>query len=235
MSMSEPVLSVSDALSFINQTLEIAYPSLTIVGELANFKVSKDRWVYADLKDESAKMRLFGTVYQLPGPIEDGMMMEITGEPRLHPQFGFSFQIRSMRPVGEGTIKKASMLLRAKLEKEGLFSSERKRPIPYPPERVALITADSSAAYADFMKIAHTRWPKLAIDVHNTAVQGQDAVSELVTAIEKVNKMSVQPDVIVLVRGGGSSDDLSAYSSEQVVRAIAASRVPTLVAIGHEK
>jgi exodeoxyribonuclease VII large subunit len=207
---------------------------MTVVGELSNFKIAKDRWVYADLKDESAKMRLFGTIYQLPGPLEDGMMIEVVGEPRMHPQFGFSFQIRSLRPVGEGTIKKAADLLRKKLEAEGLFAQERKRLVPYPPSSIALVTSKKSAAYADFMKILTVRWPYIDTTVYDTAVQGQDAVKEIVDAIELINRTASPPDVIVLIRGGGSKDDLSAFSSEQVTRAVAASRVSTVVAIGHE-
>lgn len=232
--MTDPIFSVSDALAVINQTLEMVYPSMTVVGELANFKVAKDRWVYADLKDDSAKMRLFGTIFQLPGPLEDGMMLEIVGEPRMHPQFGFSFQIRSMRPVGEGTIKKAADLLHKKLEAEGLFALERKRPVPYPPTDISLITSEKSAAYADFVKILNARWPYIQITLHDTAVQGQAAAEEIVSAFESINRTAHPPDVIVLIRGGGSKDDLSAFSSEQVTRAVAASRAPTLVAIGHE-
>ncbi len=232
--MTEPVFSVSDAIAVLNQTLDHVYPSMTIVGELSNFKIAKEKWVYADLKDDYSKMRLFGTVFQLPGPIEDGMMLEIVGEPRIHPQFGFSFQVRSMRPVGEGTIKKAADLLRQKLEKEGLFAPERKRMLPFPPKHIALITSDESAAYADFIKIITARWPLLKVDVYHAAVQGQAAVSELVENIELVNKTSLQPEVLVMIRGGGSADDLAAFSSEQVTRAVAASRVPTMVAIGHE-
>jgi exodeoxyribonuclease VII large subunit len=234
MTMSDPIFGVSDALAVINQTLEMVYPSMTVVGELANFKIAKDRWVYADLKDDNAKMRLFGTVFQLPGPLEDGMMLEIIGEPRMHPQFGFSFQIRSIRPVGDGTIKKAADLLRAKLEAEGLFAKERKRALPYPPSHIALVSSEKSAAYADFMKILNVRWPYMQIDVYDSAVQGQAAVEELVNSIHAVNNAAAQPEALIMIRGGGSADDLAAFSSEQVTRAVAASRVPTLVAIGHE-
>lgn len=101
--MSDPVFTVAQAVAVINQTLETVYPTITIVGELAEFKIAKGRWLYADIKDEDAKLRLFGTIYQMPGPLEDGMMVEIVGEPRLHPQFGFSINLRSIRPVGEGS------------------------------------------------------------------------------------------------------------------------------------
>ncbi len=230
--MHAPIFSVVDAVAVLNQTLSTVYPSMTIVGELDSFKVAKGRWVYADLKDEYAKLRLFGTVYQLPGPLEDGMMVEITAEPRVHPQFGFSLNLQSIRPVGEGSLKKAADKLEAKLTKEGLFAEERKRPVPYPPETIALVTADRSAAQADFMKIAAARWPLASITFYQTSVQGNQAPEEIVQALHRANESSA--DVVVLIRGGGSADDLAAFSDERVVRAVAASRLPSVVAIGHE-
>ena len=232
--MDGVVLGVSDFVALVNQTFEYAFPSVTIVGELANFKVSKNRWVYFDLKDEESSVRFFGTVYMLPGPLEDGMMLEVRGNPRLHQQFGFSVNVQSMRPVGEGSIKKAASLLQAKLEAEGLFDADRKRPLPYPPERIGLITSRESAAYADFMKILGARWRGLQIQFVDTQVQGEAAAGQIVAAIQRLNQLSEPPEVVVLIRGGGSADDLATFSAEPVVRAVAASRIPTLVAIGHE-
>ncbi len=232
--MQDVVLGVSDFVALVNQTFEYAFNSVVITGELANFKVSKNRWVYFDLKDEQASVRFFGTVYMLPGPLEDGMMLEVLGTPRLHPQFGFSVMVSSMRPVGEGSIKKAASLLQAKLEAEGLFDAERKRELPYPPERIGLVTSRESAAYADFMKILAARWRGMNIDFVDTHVQGEQAPEQIVGAIQRLNQLPHPPEVLVLIRGGGSADDLQAFSTEPVVRAVAASRIPTLVAIGHE-
>ncbi len=232
--MSELVLTVSEFVAVLNQTLEYAYPSVSIVGELANFRVSKNRWVYFDLKDETASVKFFGTVYQLPGPLEDGITVEVKGQPRLHNLYGFSVNVQSLRPVGQGSIKRASQLLEAKLAKEGLFDPDRKRLLPYPPERIGLITSGQSAAYADFIKILNERWGGLEINLADVQVQGEAAVSQIVSAIQYFNQHAEPPDVLVVTRGGGSADDLQAFSTEQVTRAIAASRIPTLVAIGHE-
>jgi exodeoxyribonuclease VII large subunit len=231
-----PVLGVADFVALINQAFEMAFPEVVVVGELANFKVSKGKWVYFDLKDEGgeASMRCFGTVYMLPGPLEDGMLVEVRGAPKLHERFGFSFNISSIRPVGEGAIRKAAELLAAKLEAEGLFDAERKRALPYPPRRVGLVTSAESAAYADFVKILNDRWRGLAIELIDVQVQGDVAPGQIVSAVQWFNEQADPPDVLVLVRGGGSADDLAAYNTEQVVRAVAASRVPTLVAVGHE-
>lgn len=228
------VLSVSDFVALLNQTLEYVYGSVVIRGELANFRVSKNKWVYFDLKDDEATVRFFGTVYVLPGPVEEGMMIEVRGNPRLHPQFGFSVTVQSMRPVGEGAIRKTAALLTAKLQAEGLFDSERKRLLPYPPERIGLITSSESAAYADFTKILAARWRGLDVELIDVQVQGERAPEQIVQAVQWFNAQASQPDVLVLVRGGGSADDLQAFSVEPVVRAVAASRIPTLVAIGHE-
>ncbi len=233
-SIAESVLSVSDFVGLLNQTLEFAYPSVTIVGELSSFRVSKNRWVYFDLKDELASVKFFGTVYQLPGPLEDGMLLQVRGVPRLHPQFGFSVTVQAMQPVGEGSLKRAATLLEAKLGAEGLFDPARKRSLPYPPSRIGLITSAQSAAYADFIKIMQERWGGVAIELADVQVQGEAAVSQIVQAIEWFNTQADLPEVLVLTRGGGSLDDLAVFNTEQVTRAIAASRIPTLVAIGHE-
>lgn len=230
----ELIFSVSDFVAYLNQTLEVAYPYVIIEGELSNFRVAKNRWVYFDLKDEGASVRFFGTVYSLPGPLEDGLVVRVSGSPRLHAQYGFSVNFQVVQPVGEGSIRKAADLLAAKLQAEGLFDPERKRPLPYPPQHIALITAGGSAAYADFIKILNARWRGVRVDHYDVLVQGEQAPAQIVAAVNAVNARADVPDVLVLTRGGGSADDLAAFSTEPVVRAVAASRVPTLVAIGHE-
>jgi len=230
----EVSFTVSEFVAVLNQTLEYAYPNTMVTGELANFRVSKGRWVYFDLKDDEATVRFFGTVYQLPGPLEDGMLLAVSGMPRLHPQYGFSVNVTSIRPVGEGSIKKAAQLLEAKLAAEGLFDPERKRALPYPPAHIGLITSAESAAYRDFIKVLGARWGGLKISLVDVQVQGEVAPAQIVTAIEQLNAAGDPPDILVVTRGGGSAEDLQAFSTEQVTRAVAASRIPTLVAIGHE-
>lgn len=234
MSGNELVFSPSDFVAFVNQTLEYAYPTAIIEGEISSFRVSKNRWVYFDIKDDFASVRCFGTVYSLSGPLEDGLKVRIVSQPRLHPQFGFSLNFSSIEPVGEGSLKKAQDLLFKKLEAEGLFDPSRKRLLPEIPARVGLVTSDGSAAYHDFIKILNERWSGVEIIFADSQVQGVDAPAQLVQAIEKLNSYHEPLDVLVITRGGGSADDLAAFSTEQVVRAVATSRIPTLVAIGHE-
>lgn len=231
--MEDVVLSVTDFVGLLNQTLEYAYPNIVVQGELANFRVSKGKWVYFDLKDEYSSVKFFGTVYQLPGPLEDGMMLQVRGNPRLHNLYGFSITVQTMQPVGEGSIKKAAALLEAKLAAEGLFDTERKRPLPYPPTKIALVASSESAAYHDFIKIINERWGGVEILLADVQVQGDLAPGQIVNALEYINTHE-DVDVIVVTRGGGSAEDLGAFSTEQVTRAVAGSRTPTIVAIGHE-
>lgn len=231
---SELILTVSDFVAVFNQTIEYAYPSVTIVGELSNFRVSKGRWVYFDLKDELSSVKFFGTVYQLPGPLEDGLVVQVTGQPRLHQQFGFSVTAQTIQPVGEGSLKRAAALLESKLRAEGLFDESRKRTLPYPPKRIGLVTSSESAAYHDFMKILNARWGGVAIELADVQVQGERAPAQIADRIEYFSAQPELVDAIVVTRGGGSAEDLAAFNTEEVVRAVATSRIPTLVAIGHE-
>jgi exodeoxyribonuclease VII large subunit len=234
--MAEPAveLSVSQFVDLLNQTLEFAFNGVVVVGELANLRVSKNRWVYFDLKDEGATVKFFGMVYQLPGPLEDGMVLRVRGLPKLHNLYGFSVNVVNIQLAGEGTIKRGAELLKAKLLAEGLFDDSRKRRLPYPPSRIGLVASKQSAAYADFIKIINARWQGLVIEHIDVQVQGEVAPAQIAAALEQFNAQAEPPEVIVLIRGGGSPEDLAAFSTEQVTRAVAGSRAPTLVAIGHE-
>jgi len=227
-------LGVSDFIALTNQTLEYAYPSIEVEGEVAGFKVNQGKFVFFDLKDEGASVGCFMTLWQLRTPIEDGMKVIVTATPKLTPWGKFSLTVRAIRPSGEGSLKKSFELLRAKLEKEGLFSPERKRPLPAIPERIAVISSVQAAGYQDFIKIIGERWGGLRIEVGHVQVQGVDAPDQMIRALRYFNTREELPEVIVIVRGGGSADDLSAFNDEQLVCEIAASRVPTLVGVGHE-
>jgi len=230
----ETIFTPADFIAAINQTLEFAYPLVVIEGELSGFRVSKNRWVYFNLKDETTSVPFFGSIYQLPGPLEDGLKLKVLGIPRVHPRFGFAVNFESILPVGEGSLKKAADLLFQKLSAEGLFEPTRKRALPRFIQSVGLITAAGSAAAADFTKILAERWGGVEILLADVFVQGDQAPLQLTWAVEYFNGLSKIPEVLVITRGGGSAEDLAAFNDERVVRAVAASRIPTLVAIGHE-
>lgn len=226
--------SVSDFVALTNQTLEYAYPSVRIEGEVASFKVNQNKYIFFDIKDQQASVGCFMMVWQLRMPIEDGMKVVIEASPKLTNWGKFSLTVRSITPSGEGSIKKSFELLQQKLQKEGLFSLDRKRLLPSAPQRIAVISSTQAAGYADFMKIINDRWGGIKIDVANVQVQGEPAAAQIIRALHYFNELDILPEVIVIIRGGGSADDLNVFNDEQLVRAIAASRVPTLVGIGHE-
>ena len=228
-------LTVSDFVALVNQTLEYAYPTVTIVGEVAEFRVSQGKWVSFKLKDDESVIDCFMTAFNLRIPIENGMKVLIVASPRLNGKWGkFSLNIRAIKPVGEGSIKKGFELLKAKLEAEGLFAPERKRVLPRVPSRVAVITSTESAAYADFCKIINERWGGMSVEVAHTQVQGDPAADQIIRAIKYFNNLEVLPEVLVIVRGGGSAEDLMTFNDELLAREIAGSRIPTLVGVGHE-
>lgn len=227
-------LSVSDFVALTNQTLEFAYPTVAVTGEVAEFRVSQGKWVSFKLKDSGALVNCFLTAFNLRQPIENGMKITVVAAPRLNNKGYFTLNVRTLKLVGEGSIKKGFELLKEKLEKEGLFSPERKRPLPSVPRRVAVVTSSESAAYADFCKIINDRWGGLSVLVGHTQVQGAPAADQMIRAIKYFNEMEDLPEVLVILRGGGSVEDLSAFNDEALARTIAGSRIPTLVGVGHE-
>lgn len=229
-----PKLTVSDFIAITNQTLEYAYPLVEIEGEVASFKVNQGKFVFFDIKDAGGSVGCFMMLFNLRVPIEDGMKVIVTATPKLTQWGKFSLTVKAIRPSGEGSIKKSFELLKAKLDQEGLFAPERKRPLPAIPQRIGVISSPQAAGYADFIRIIGDRWGGLYIDVAAVTVQGADAPDQIIRAIKYFNEQEQVPEVIVIIRGGGSADDLSAFNDEQLVRAIAASRVPTLTGIGHE-
>ena len=231
------IFSVSEFVEYIN--IVFAEKETIIEGEVTDFKVSQGKWVFFDLKDENAKIGCFLTVFQLRGmPIEDGMKIRIFGYPKIHPKSGrFSIIVQHIEFVGEGGLKRVFEMTKAKLEKEGLFAAERKRMLPRFPENIGLITSRDSAAYSDFIKILDNRWGGVKIHLANVAVQGREAASAIVSAFDFFNKNYSELGIeeIVLIRGGGSLEDLAVFNTEEVARAIFSSRVPVLCGVGHER
>lgn len=227
-------LSVSDFIALTNQTLEYAYPSVEIEGEVASFKVNQGKYVFFDLKDAGGTIGCFMTVWQLRVPVEDGMRVIVTASPKLTQWGKFSLTVRAIRPSGEGALKKSFELLRDKLQKEGIFAPSRKRSLPETPRHVAVISSTAAAGYADFIKILNDRWGGMRVDVAHVQVQGAGAAEQIIAALKHFNEQDELPEAIVVIRGGGSADDLSVFNDEPLVRAIAASRIPVMTGIGHE-
>lgn len=229
-----PIFNVSELVDVVNQTLDVAYPSVLVEGEVESFKVNQNKFVFFNLKDGDTSISCFMMLFSLRIPLEDGMKIIVRARPKLTKWSKFSLTIEAIKPSGEGTIKKGFELLKQKLEQEGLFAVERKRQLPRIPRTVGVIASVESAGYADFMKIANERFGGVNFLVYHTQVQGIDAPDQLIAGVKYFNELAELPDVLVLIRGGGSSDDLAAYNDELLVREIATSRIPTLVGVGHE-
>jgi exodeoxyribonuclease VII large subunit len=229
-----PRFTVSDFVASTNQTLEYAYPTVEVEGEVSSFKLNQQKYVFFDIKDDKTSVGCFMMAFWLRVPIEDGMRVVVSATPKLTPWGKFSLTVKSVRPVGEGDIKKSLELLKAKFEKEGLFAQERKRALPSAPQHVGVISSTQAAGYGDFVKILNDRWGGVKVDVAHVQVQGSVAAEQITKAVEYFNQLEKLPEVLIIIRGGGSADDLAVFNDEPLARAIATSRVPTLVGVGHE-
>lgn len=232
--LGELVMTVSECIVLVNQTLEYAYPTIAVEGEVASFKVNHNNYVFFDLKDDDCTLGCFMMAYQLRMPLEDGMKVRVVAQPKLTKWGKFSLTVRTVIPVGEGALKRAYELQKERLAKEGLFASERKRPLPQYVERIGLVSSRQAAGFADFVKIVSARWPLAQLEVKHCRVQGVEAADDIIAALQELNELSEPSEVIAVVRGGGSADDFACFNDEKLVRAIAASRVPVIAGIGHE-
>ena len=230
----EVIYSVSDFIATSNDIFEKSFPSVLIEGEISSFKVNQNKFVFFDLKDEESVLGCFMTVWQLRFPLEDGMKVIAQVKPKLTNWGKFSLTVEKITPKGEGSLKKSLEILKEKLTREGLFDENRKRRIPQDLQKVAVISSTQAAGYADFIKIINERWGGLKIIVAHTQVQGMAASDQIIRAIDFLNSQSELPDVIAIIRGGGSADDLAVFNDEKLVRAVANSRVPIITGIGHE-
>ncbi|MBR2709563.1 exodeoxyribonuclease VII large subunit [Candidatus Saccharibacteria bacterium] len=232
--MSEaPVLTPSQFIDVTNEVLEASMPSALIVGEVASFKTSQNKWVFYELKDEAASISCFMPIWNLRMPLEDGMKVVVRGTPKLTKWGRFSVTVSAVKPVGEGSLKKAYEMLKKKLAAEGLFDDSKKRPLPEGLSRLGVISSTGAAGYADFIKILNARWGGIKVTVAHTQVQGMDAPDQIIRALQYFNEHG-EVQVIAILRGGGSADDLAAFNDEKLVRAIAASKIPVITGVGHE-
>ena len=227
------VYSVSDFQAVCNQIMETAFSGVVIEGEVASFKINQGKFVFFDLKDEQSSVGCFMMKFALRFPLEDGMKVRVCAVPKLTNWGKFSLTVQAIMPVGEGSLKKSFELLKKKLTSEGLFAPERKRPLPIPLTKIGVISSTQAAGYADFCKILNERWGGLEVQVAHTQVQGMVAADQIIRALKYFNERS-EVEVIAVIRGGGSADDLAVFNDEALVRAIAASKIPVITGIGHD-
>ncbi len=230
-------LTVSQLTRRVRTTLESRIDGLWVAGEVSNFRVPPSGHFYFSLKDAQCQIAavMFRSANQLlPFMPEDGMHVLAYGRVSVYEARGsLQLYVDSIEPRGQGSIQLAIEQLKQRLAAEGFFSADRKRPLPFLPEAVGIVTAATGAAIHDMLVTLRARMPALRIIVRPSSVQGKEAAPEIAAAIADLNRHG-QVDVILVGRGGGSLEDLWAFNDERVARAIAASRIPVVSAVGHE-
>ena len=232
--------SVSEISRYIRELIESEGPlqNVWVHGEISNFSRPKSGHWYFTLKDTTAQLPcvMWRSVAELQLTVpQDGESVQVHGGLSVYEAGGrYLLYVDEIRAAGEGALYQDFLRLKAKLEAEGLFAPERKRPLPALPRCVGIVTSPVGAALRDILNTFTRRFPLVEVVVAPAAVQGPDAPSQLVAALRRLNQF-VQPDLILLARGGGSLEDLAAFNSEKVARAIVASRAPVVCGIGHER
>lgn len=239
MSMNEQVLSVSQLNQHIKGLLDcdMLLQNVCVQGELSNYKVYPSGHHYFTLKDAESSVRCVmfkGSAAKLRFRPESGMGVTAFGRVSVFPRDGaYQLYVSDLTPQGMGDLYVAFEQLKAKLQSEGLFAPEYKKPIPKFPRRIAVITSGAGAAVRDIIRVSGARWPMAKIIVMPVRVQGVEAPPEIVGALNYANQYKVA-DLIITGRGGGSIEDLWAFNDERVARAIFRSEIPVISAVGHE-
>jgi exodeoxyribonuclease VII large subunit len=243
--MSEPIsnqpeaLSVSELSQKLKRTLEQQFDFVRIRGELSRVKIHTSGHLYTDLKDENAVINAVcwrGTVSQLSIKPEEGLEVICTGKITTYPaRSNYQLVIESMELAGQGALLKMLEERKKKLQAEGLFDPARKRALPFLPETIGIITSPTGAVIQDMLHRLGDRFPRRIL-LWPAAVQGENTVRDVIAGIKAFHALPAgqRPDVLIVARGGGSLEDLMSFNDEAIVRAIAASEIPTIAAIGHE-
>jgi len=232
-----PVYTVSQLTAEIRGTLEQTFGSIWVEGEISNFHHHSSGHMYFTLKDAESQIRavMFRSSNTLLRFIpEDGLAVLMQGTLTVYERRGeYQIVVERMEPQGLGALQLAFEQLKERLEKEGLFDPAHKRPIPVLPRRIGVITSPTGAVIRDILNVLTRRFATVDVLLYPVAVQGDRAVPEIVEALATVNQRD-DIDVLILARGGGSLEDLWAFNEEEVARAIFASRIPVISAVGHE-
>jgi exodeoxyribonuclease VII large subunit len=237
-------LTVSELTDRIQGALETEFFEVWVEGEISNLKLATSGHWYFSLKDEKAQ--LAAVMWRNEARLarfrpQDGMKVLARGQLRVYPPRGaYQLSVQVLEPLGKGSLQQAFEELKQKLEREGLFDAKRKRPLPMLPRRIGVVTSPTGAVLRDILRVLRSRYANLEVLVFPVPVQGEGAAAEIAQAVRALNRLAAAAppgrglDVILLARGGGSLEDLWAFNEEAVARAIAASRVPTISAVGHE-
>lgn len=231
-------LSISQLNWAIKNVLEQALPKVWAEGEICDLSRPSSGHIYFTLKDDRSQIRGViwrSTAQRLPFKLEDGMSVVCCGAVEVYaPRGSYQLIVNKLQPQGLGPLQLAFQQLHRKLSQEGLFASERKRPMPRFPKRIGFVTSPSGAALHDFVEAARARWSDYSLYILPARVQGDQAAREIVAGIQLAQKLKPALDIVIVGRGGGSMEDLWCFNDERVVRALAGCKIPTISAVGHE-
>jgi exodeoxyribonuclease VII large subunit len=234
---SAEVLGVSELTALVRDALEGGFPSVVVEGEVSNCRPASSGHLYFSLKDRASMLQAVMFRYRTRGlgfEPADGMLVRARGSITVYAARGqYQLLAERLEKSGEGDILAMLEERKRRLAAEGLFDEDRKRPLPRFPERLAIVTSPTGAAIRDILNVVRRRNAGIDVVVVPAAVQGDQAPSQIVSGIRAVNRWDLA-DVIIVGRGGGSLEDLLAFSDEEVVRAVAGSRIPVVSAVGHE-
>lgn len=234
--LNSPVFQVSEFIEATNHHLNLL-GEVTIEGEITRLDIKNRNLIFLTIKDKSSSLDVFTMAHIVRNihEFEPGMLVHVTGTAGLYKGSGkFRLFASVIIPHGEGSLQIAFEKLKLALEAEGLFDPSHKRTLPLWPKNIGLITAAGSSAYYDQVKIISARMGGLVLKHLPVSVQGREAIPTILAAFAYVNAHQAAFDVVILARGGGSLEDLAAFNSEEVARAVFACKVPTISAIGHE-
>jgi exodeoxyribonuclease VII large subunit len=231
------IFTVSDLTARIRDLLARNFTDIVVQGEISNCRPATSGHIYFTLKDDRAQIRCVFFKTQQRGMKcrpEDGLKFSVRGSISVYETRGeYQIYVESLEPLGRGTLQLAFEQLKKKLEEEGLFDAAQKKPLPLLPSRIGLITSRTGAAVRDVVRILTRRFPNIHLTLYPVQVQGDEAAKQIVEAIGYFNRKRAA-DVILLVRGGGSIEDLWSFNEEKVARAIAACAIPVISGVGHE-
>lgn len=235
--LNDKVLSVSELNSLLKDVLEGTFPSIKIEGEISNYRPNSSGHLYFTLKDTTSQISAVmfrSNVMSLSFVPKDGVKVQCTGRITVYPPRGnYQILITKMEVAGEGDVLKMLEDRKRRLAMEGLFESQRKRQLPAFPKTIGVVTSSTGAALRDILQITRRRNPCVSVIIFPALVQGDEAAPSIVKQINTANAYNMC-DVLIVGRGGGSLEDLLPFSEEIVVRAIAASKIPVVSAVGHE-
>ena len=230
-------LTVSQLTELVKRSIEDKFAAVWVVGQISNLTRAASGHVYFTLKDEGSEIGSViwrGAAQRVPFKLENGLEIIVHGRMTVYEKRGcYQIVVTSVQPKGMGALQLAFLQLRDKLAREGLFDPLHKRPIPFLPERIGIVTSPTGAAIHDILMMIERRLPQVKVLVYPVAVQGEGAAQQIAQAIRDLNEWDAV-DVMIVGRGGGSIEDLWPFNEEVVARAIFDSSIPVISAVGHE-